>query len=316
LGVRGRYVNNDSMRRLWPQNSCGILHCRFLLGVQAAIRSRVQSASGWDCNRWEFQATTRRISRCHTATFIQIKWAITSDSTDSKTYTKNCGGNNQASFWHFGRCSKKSQSPVFGRLPGAERILAAWYVDQPLPIEDQEAQPRNPSGRKGKESSDNIIRLKQGTDTTYTLRRLARRSVTMSSSHYATTGRNWRICWWSIGRSVEKVDHQKRIRKIIPLEWIMNQHANRAIPASTSKSDYSGINPNWSQQKIAEAVGCTKGYVSQVFSKISQREEILNIPPTIEGNSSKADFRKLPPELQQKVAAKEVSLNAAAIQAT
>jgi hypothetical protein len=52
-----------------------------------------------------------------------------------------------------------------------------------------------------------------------------------------------------------------------------------------------------------------------VFSKISQREEILNIPPTIEGNSSKADFRKLPPELQQKVAAKEVSLNAAAIQA-
>ena len=75
------------------------------------------------------------------------------------------------------------------------------------------------------------------------------------------------------------------------------------------------INPNWSQQKIAEAVGCTKGYVSQVFSKISQREEILNIPPTIEGNSSKADFRKLPPELQQKVATKEVSLNAAAIQA-
>ena len=75
-------------------------------------------------------------------------------------------------------------------------------------------------------------------------------------------------------------------------------------------------NPNWSQQKIAEEVGCDKGYVSRVLTKSSHQENLVNIPPTIEGNSSKADFRKLPPELQQKVAAKEVSLNAAAIQAT
>jgi hypothetical protein len=40
------------------------------------------------------------------------------------------------------------------------------------------------------------------------------------------------------------------------------------------------------------------------------------IPSTLQSRTDQADFRKLPPELQQKVAAKEVSLNAAAIQAT
>jgi hypothetical protein len=61
-----------------------------------------------------------------------------------------------------------------GGVPGAERILAAWYADQPLPKDDQKENPRNPNGRKGKESSNNITRLNRGTDTTYTLRRLAR----------------------------------------------------------------------------------------------------------------------------------------------
>ena len=61
-------------------------------------------------------------------------------------------------------------------------------------------------------------------------------------------------------------------------------------------------------------MGCTQGYVARVITKTSQREELV-IPSTIQGNSSKADFRKLPPELQQQVAAKEVSLNAAAIAA-
>jgi DNA-binding MarR family transcriptional regulator len=94
----------------------------------------------------------------------------------------------------------------------------------------------------------------------------------------------------------------------------MNQHANRAIPASTSKSDYSGINPNWSQQKIAEEVGCTQGYVARVITKMSESDKTV-IPSTLQSRTDQADFRKLPPELQQKVAAKEVSLNAAAIQA-
>lgn len=74
-------------------------------------------------------------------------------------------------------------------------------------------------------------------------------------------------------------------------------------------------NPNWSQQQIAEEVGCTKGYVSQVFSKMSELDKSLNIPSALQSRTDQADFRKLPAELQQKVAAKEVSLNAAAIQA-
>jgi hypothetical protein len=44
----------------------------------------------------------------------------------------------------------------------------------PLQSADQEEAPRNPNGRKGKESGTNSTRLKRGGNTTYTLRRLAR----------------------------------------------------------------------------------------------------------------------------------------------
>lgn len=63
-----------------------------------------------------------------------------------------------------------------GGLDEATRVLAAWKKDQPLPTYDQTVRPRNPHGRKGKESDNNVIRLMQGNDTTYTLRRLARDS--------------------------------------------------------------------------------------------------------------------------------------------
>lgn len=75
-------------------------------------------------------------------------------------------------------------------------------------------------------------------------------------------------------------------------------------------------NPNWTQQQIADHENVSRQYVHKVLSTCtSHREDLVDIPSDIEGNSSKADFRKLPVELQQKVAAKEVSLNAAAIQA-
>lgn len=73
--------------------------------------------------------------------------------------------------------------------------------------------------------------------------------------------------------------------------------------------------PDWTQQQIAESVGCDKSYVSRVLTKMSQCNNSLNIPDHIKTRPHQADFRKLPVELQQKVAAKEVSLNAAAIQA-
>lgn len=72
--------------------------------------------------------------------------------------------------------------------------------------------------------------------------------------------------------------------------------------------------PDWTQQQIADEVGVTKGYISQVFSKTSDSEESLNIPEHLSGSNEKADFRKLPEELQQQVAVREISLNKAAIQ--
>ena len=58
-----------------------------------------------------------------------------------------------------------------GGVPGAERILAAWYADQPLPIRTNGIGENN---SRNKNRVDNINSVKGGTDTTYTLRRLAR----------------------------------------------------------------------------------------------------------------------------------------------
>jgi hypothetical protein len=74
--------------------------------------------------------------------------------------------------------------------------------------------------------------------------------------------------------------------------------------------------PDWTQARIAQEVGVTRQFVTKVeATESSQWEEIVAIPTDIEGNSSRADFRKLPSELQQAVVEKRVSLNAAAIQA-
>ncbi len=58
-----------------------------------------------------------------------------------------------------------------GGVPGAERILAAWYADQPLLPEDQK-EGRPPKDKR--RSVDNVNTSKGGNDNTYTLRRLAR----------------------------------------------------------------------------------------------------------------------------------------------
>lgn len=57
-----------------------------------------------------------------------------------------------------------------GGVPGAERILAAWYSSaKPIPKRGEIG-----NGRGTESRSDNITSTSRGTDTTYTLRRLAR----------------------------------------------------------------------------------------------------------------------------------------------
>jgi hypothetical protein len=70
--------------------------------------------------------------------------------------------------------------------------------------------------------------------------------------------------------------------------------------------------PEWTQQQIADEVGVSQPFVNQIISKISESEKTL-IPDHIKGNTDRADFNKLPPELQAKVASKEININAAAI---
>jgi hypothetical protein len=71
--------------------------------------------------------------------------------------------------------------------------------------------------------------------------------------------------------------------------------------------------PEWTQQQIAEKVGVSRPYVTQVVSEISESENLVTIPDHIKGNTDRADFNKLPPELQAKVASREININAAAI---
>lgn len=75
------------------------------------------------------------------------------------------------------------------------------------------------------------------------------------------------------------------------------------------------VHPNWTQQQIADEVGCSQQYVAKVVTTNKSESDNLVVSPTLQSRTDKADFRKLPAELQQKVAAKEVSLNAAAIAA-
>jgi hypothetical protein len=74
-------------------------------------------------------------------------------------------------------------------------------------------------------------------------------------------------------------------------------------------------NPKWTQQRIADEVVVDKGYVSRVLTKSCESQKSVNTPDSIKSSRDRADFRKLPEELREQVAAKEISLNAAAIRA-
>lgn len=107
-----------------------------------------------------------------------------------------------------------------------------------------------------------------------------------------------------------------QISKIASLLKCGNDQAAQELLKSKDKiRELKEKQPELSQAEIAKKVGVTKGYVSQVFSRIPQEGKSVNIPPHVAGKNQKTDFRKLPVELQRKVTAKEVSLNAAAIQA-
>jgi transcriptional regulator with XRE-family HTH domain len=72
--------------------------------------------------------------------------------------------------------------------------------------------------------------------------------------------------------------------------------------------------PEWTQQQIAEKVNVTQGYVARIITEKSESDNLV-IPDHLNNRNDRADFNKLPTELQQKVASREISLNQAAIQA-
>lgn len=59
-----------------------------------------------------------------------------------------------------------------GGVPGAERILAAWYADQPLPL--KVIGEGEPGPGRGNKTGNNVTRFDRGNGTEYALRRLAR----------------------------------------------------------------------------------------------------------------------------------------------
>lgn len=98
-----------------------------------------------------------------------------------------------------------------------------------------------------------------------------------------------------IGKSV--IEIAKQIKRRVQIREIKEKH------------------PDWTQQQIADEVGCSKPYVNKVLTKNCELKETVNTPESMKSDRDKADFRKLPANLQEMVTSREVSLNAAAIQA-
>jgi hypothetical protein len=69
-------------------------------------------------------------------------------------------------------------------------------------------------------------------------------------------------------------------------------------------------NPEAKQEDIANEVGTSRQFVHQVLSsKSCDSQEKLDVPPHLNGDHDKADFRKLPAELREKVAAVSLSIH-------
>jgi hypothetical protein len=67
-----------------------------------------------------------------------------------------------------------------------------------------------------------------------------------------------------------------------------------------------------SQQQIAEKVGVTQQYVARITTENSESEKLV-VPEHIKGNTDRADFNKLPPELHSKVADRKPSPSASQV---
>jgi DNA-binding MarR family transcriptional regulator len=68
-------------------------------------------------------------------------------------------------------------------------------------------------------------------------------------------------------------------------------------------------NPEAKQEDIAKKFGVSQPYVSQVISKNCEVKEKVIVPDWIKSSRDQADFRKLPAELREKVAAVSLSIH-------
>ena len=67
-----------------------------------------------------------------------------------------------------------SQSVIDAICRAKKGTTVKEAIENPLPPADQNEHPRNPAGRKGKESADDVSRLGHGNSADYLLRRMAR----------------------------------------------------------------------------------------------------------------------------------------------
>jgi predicted transcriptional regulator len=130
----------------------------------------------------------------------------------------------------------------------------------------------------------------------------------------------WQECGFSSASDMIRNGYELDPVEIdLAVAWLKHNNPQEEIGiADVSKRvailEFRQEHPDWTQQQIADEVGVSQPYVNQVISKNFESKEIV-IPDHLTGSEAKADYRKLPEELQQAVAAKKVSLNAAAIQA-
>lgn len=104
----------------------------------------------------------------------------------------------------------------------------------------------------------------------------------------------------------------------LAVEWLRGNvpDAEIGIEDVSKRVRINQLKGTMSQSAIAAEVGCSRQYVHEVLSSESlQCQDSLDIPSHITRDADRADFRKLSPELQEKVRNREESMNAAAIEA-
>jgi hypothetical protein len=199
--------------------------------------------------------------------------------------------------------------------------------DNPLPIDDQTINPRNPNGRKGKESGTGGTRLKRGGNPEYTLRRLARDNpelldkieageLSVNQAAIKDDAECLAMFRQAMKEQGRRTDLPNNVREVEAVcgNRRKDDSRDRISMSTNDRSNTYTLRrlardcPESTQQRIADEVGVSQQYAHEVLSsKKSDSDKTVDIPLCLQSRTDQADYRKLPMDMREAV---KVGVNA------